>query len=218
MSSEILHITGKVIPVTVDKHTLVMEDGTSTVRGEYKIIKTNMNRTKPLMHLEPKASINTDAKEAILDADLIVIAPGNLYGSLIPIFCVDGVAEAISASKAKTIQITNLVNKPGQTDDWHVADYIEEIERYIGKDQIDIVLYNTEPISKKLLEKYAEDKEFPVEINDNRFSEISAKPVGGRLVSKEISAQDPNDKKIQRTLIRHDGVAICRQLMRIYYE
>ncbi len=218
VSSDILHIIGRVIPVTLTKHVLVMEDGPTTIKGEYEITKRVIKSKKPLMHLEPMAKINKEATKAIMDADLVVIAPGNLYGSLLPIFSVKGVAEAIASSKAKVIEIVNLVNKPGQTDNWHVADYVNELERYIGKDQIDVVLYNTEPISNELIAKYAADKEFPVSINPTRLKRIGAKLIGTRLVSREISAQDPNDKKIRRTLIRHDGVEISRQLMRIYYE
>ena len=218
VSSDILQSTGRVIPITMTKHILVMKDGSTIIKGEHNISKRIIKNNKPLLHLEPMVKINKDAAKAILDADLVVIAPGNLYGSLLPIFSVKGVDEAIAASRAKVIEIVNLINKPGQTDGWHVADYVKELERYIGKNQIDVVLYNTEPISDQLIAKYAADKEFPVSIKQSRLKEIKAKLVGTRLVSKEISAQDPNDKKIRRTLIRHDGIEISRQLMRIYYE
>ena len=218
VSSDILQSTGRVIPITMTKHILVMKDGSTIIKGEHNISKRIIKNNKPLLYLEPMVKINKDAAKAILDADLVVIAPGNLYGSLLPIFSVKGVDEAIAASRAKVIEIVNLVNKPGQTDGWHVADYVKELERYIGKNQIDVVLYNTEPISDQLIAKYAADKEFPVSIKQSRLKEIKAKLVGTRLVSKEISAQDPNDKKIRRTLIRHDGIEISRQLMRIYYE
>jgi len=218
VSSDILQSTGRVIPITMTKHILVMKDGSTIIKGEHNISKRIIKNNKPLLYLEPMVKINKDAAKAILDADLVVIAPGNLYSSLLPIFSVKGVDEAIAASRAKVIEIVNLVNKPGQTDGWHVADYVKELERYIGKNQIDVVLYNTEPISDQLIAKYAADKEFPVSIKQSRLKEIKAKLVGTRLVSKEISAQDPNDKKIRRTLIRHDGIEISRQLMRIYYE
>ncbi|HUY53158.1 MAG TPA: gluconeogenesis factor YvcK family protein [Candidatus Dormibacteraeota bacterium] len=218
VSSDILQSTGRVIPITMTKHILVMKDGSTIIKGEHNISKRIIKNNKPLLYLEPMVKINKDAAKAILDADLVVIAPGNLYSSLLPIFSVKGVDEAIAASRAKVIEIVNLINKPGQTDGWHVADYVKELERYIGKNQIDVVLYNTEPISDQLIAKYAADKEFPVSIKQSRLKEIKAKLVGTRLVSKEISAQDPNDKKIRRTLIRHDGIEISRQLMRIYYE
>jgi uncharacterized cofD-like protein len=218
ISSKILHISGQVIPVTLEKNTLIMQDGPDTIKGESNVAKRHIKTTSPLVYLEPKSKINKEAEKAILEADLVVIAPGNLYASLLPIFSVQGVPEAISKTHAQIINIINLVNKPGQTDNWHVADYINEIEKYIGKDQIDIVLYNNEPISSKLLKHYAADNEFPVVIDPHQFKGLNAKLIGKRLVSPEISSQDPHDKKIKRTLIRHDGIEISKQLLKIYSD
>lgn len=218
VASRILHITGQVIPVTLTEHTLVMTDGAETIEGESNIAKRTIANQDARLTLKPKAVINNEAKKAIEFADLVVIAPGNLYSSLLPIMAVVGIPEALAETKAKIVSVTNLVTKPGQTDGWHVVDYVKQLERYLGKGQIDIVMYNNEPISNELLKKYAYEGEYPVSVAQERFSEISTKAIGARLVSKEISRQDPNDKAIKRTLIRHDGKAVGRQLMSIFYE
>jgi 2-phospho-L-lactate transferase/gluconeogenesis factor (CofD/UPF0052 family) len=111
--------------------------------------------------------------------------------------------------------VTNLVNKPGQTDNWHVADYVKEVEKYVGSGQIDYVLYNNHLPSKHLLKKYAEKGELPLQNKPSRFQEIQAQPIGARLVSKEIYVQDKNDTLHKRTLIRHDPIAVCRELITI---
>jgi uncharacterized cofD-like protein len=218
VASEIFHITGKVIPVTLDNHELVLTDGDKKVRGENKIGQYKFTTKNVKISLNPKPSINPKARKAIQTSDLIVIAPGNLYCSLLAALATEGMKDAISNSKAKVIYVTNLVNKPGHTDDWHVADYIKELEKYIGEGRIDYVLYNTEEPSKELLSRYAAEGEFPVKNSQERFSEIKAIPVGTPLISKVIAAQDKNDKLIKRTLIRHDGVLVGRELMRIFYE
>ncbi|MCE7936354.1 YvcK family protein [Candidatus Saccharibacteria bacterium CPR2] len=218
VASAILHITGQVIPATLENHTLVMQDGDETVRGEYIIGHREIKNPEVTIKLDPPANINPEAAQAIEKSDLVVIAPGNLYGSLLPVMVVDGLKEALEASRAKKIAISNLVNKPGQTDGWHVADYVKAFEQRIGKDQIDYALYNNEPPSKELLEKYAAEGEFPVDTNPERFSEIGAITIGASLVAKELALQDPNDKVIRRTLIRHDAYQVGRQLMRIFYE
>ena len=85
---------------------------------------------RPQVRLEPDAVINPHATEAIRRADIIVIAPGNLYASLAPALVVGGVSQALQSSHAKLVYICNLVTKPGQTDGFQVEDYAAEIERF----------------------------------------------------------------------------------------
>ncbi len=92
---------------------------------------------------------------------------------------------------------------------------IKTLESYIGKNQIDYVLYNKERPTEDLLKKYANSGDFPVDNKPARFSEIKAKAISAKLVADKIAPQDPNDKMIKRTLIRHDGVEVNRQLARI---
>ncbi len=218
VASSILHITGKVLPVTLEKHSLVMQDGEEKVVGEHLIGNRPINYSDAVVSLEPPAILNPDAAEAIRGADLVVVAPGNLYGSLLPALAVEGMSEAFAEASGKKVLISNLVTKPGQTDGWHVADYVRAIERYIGADQIDVALHNQDLPEKDLLEKYAAEGEFPVATDIARFAEISARPLGANLVATDVVKQDESDKAIRRTLIRHDARQVGRQLMRIYYE
>lgn len=218
VASKVLHIKGKVVPVTLTNHTLVMQDGENEVISEVKIASHIIKNRSPQIKLRPNSPINPQARVAIQEADLIVIAPGNLYASLLPVFAVDGVKEALTKTSARVIVISNLVTKPGQTDGWHVVDYIKEYEKYIGQGRVDVVMYNTEAPSIELLDKYAADGEFPVASDVNRFSEVQAIPIGVNLLDSKIVKQDSNDKAIKRTLIRHNGYEVSRQLMDIYFN
>lgn len=215
VASSVLHITGKVVPVTLGEHTLVMNDGDEVIKGEHLIGHRLIKNPGATVRLDPEASLNPEAQDAIAKADLVVIAPGNLYGSLLPALAVNGMSQAFKNSKAKKVVVANLVTKPGQTDNWHVVDYVKTLENYIGKNQIDFVLYNNEVPTKELLKKYASSGEFPVDNSAVRFAEIKAKAIGAKLVADKIGAQDPNDKMIKRTLIRHDGIEVNRQLMKL---
>jgi uncharacterized cofD-like protein len=216
--SSILHITGRVIPVTLDEHTLIMEDGDETVRGEYKIGHRPILTAEPSLYLDPGAEVNPDARQAILEADLVAIAPGNLFGSLLPALLVNGVCGAMQETQAKKVVISNLVTKPGQTDNWHVVDYVRKFEEYLGDQEIDFVVYNSEPPSADLLENYANDGEFPVGTAEGRFGEIYAQAIGVPLIAGQIDAQNKHDKAIKRTLIRHDARQVGNQLMQILSE
>jgi uncharacterized cofD-like protein len=217
VASDILRISGRVLPVTFDNHTLVVTDGAIVHRGEHIIDGPLALSKSAKVSLDPPAVLNPEALAAILSANIIVIAPGSFHGSLLPVLAVDGMSNALQKTKGRVVCVTNLVNKPLQTDNWHVVDYVEQFERYIGKGQIDTVLYNTEPISLALIKKYAADGEFPVVTTAKRFKETPVNAIGARLVSKEISAQDSADV-LRRTLIRHDADQVCKELMRIFYQ
>lgn len=166
VAGEVLNIRGRVEPITFDNITLVtrLADGT-VVRGQHEaeslIIPVG---ERPWLDLEPTARINPQARQAILNADLVVIAPGLLYGSLAPALLVSGVTRALAETKAKKVYVCNLVNKPGQTDEFTVADYASEIERFAGV-KLDHVLYNNHRPSQELIDRYAKDGELLVEWN-----------------------------------------------------
>lgn len=216
IAGSILHISGRVVPVTLDKHTLVLQDGAETIRGEWIIVNHRIQNPGAQIEHDPVACINPEAAEAIRRADLIVVAPGNFYGSLMPALVVDGMVEAWQASTAHKVVIANLVNKPGQTDGWHVVDYIKEFEKHIGDGQIDTILFNNEPPDRALLQAYAADQEFPVLTDLKRFKEVRAVAIGRNLVAKKPFVQDKNDTVIRRTLIRHDAARVAKLLLQIH--
>lgn len=218
-AAEVLNITGEVHPVTLDKVTLVMKQADGTVtEGEFRIGHADFGTSKrPEMMLTPKAELNPAAKDAIMKADLVVIAPGNTYGSLAPALIVPGMSEALNATSAKKVYVCNLVTKPGQTDDFGVADFAEEIERF-GNFKLDYVLYNDDKPSKHLLDRYAKEGEFWVHYSLDELDGKHYQAIGGHFVSKErrkaVKADPIADT---RTLIRHDATAVAKQLMRIYF-
>ncbi len=205
--ADFMHITGKVVPVSLEKHTLVMQDGDKIIRGEHKIAKHRIKHPEATIWLDPTAIINPAAKKAITKADMVVIAPGNLYGSLLPALSVKGMINSLRKTKAKVVLVINLVNKPNQTLNWHVLDYLQKIEQYTGP-VVDTVIYNSELPDDTLLARYAEDNELPVLIDESRLKYRDVSFIGANLVADEIFRQDPNDTSIQRTLIRHDAKAL----------
>lgn len=218
LASDVLNVNGRVIPITLDNVTLVMEQDNGEVsRGQHVIEGYDFGGSRrPHFTLEPGAAINPDAASAIAEAELIVIAPGNLYASLAPALVVNGVAEALAQSNAQKVYVCNLVTKPGQTDGFKVADFADEIERFIGHSaQLDYVLYNNAKPDAELLERYAREGEFWVEFDEASLSRQHYKAVGGHFVSD--TPWQPTAKKdlIPRTLIRHNAEAVARQLLKL---
>ncbi|HTK39583.1 MAG TPA: gluconeogenesis factor YvcK family protein [Patescibacteria group bacterium] len=220
LASEVLNITGVVEPITLTNVSLHMKDGDGTViEGEYEIGNRRFTGNTLDFWLEPRAEANPHALKAIERADIVLIAPGNLYGSLAPALLVDGVGEALAASQAMKLYICNLVTKPGQTDGYTVTDFADEIERLAGTKFLDAVIYNTDQPSQALLDRYASEGELAVLYDEEKSSKAHYDVVGAGLLSGRIwrnkSASDPIAST--RTLIRHDPVAAADAVLEYYH-
>lgn len=134
-AARILHVSGSVFPVTLDKTNLVavLSDGTR-IYGEAKIDEREIKLELPIkkVYLNPKARIYIKAAKEIKNADLILIAPGDLYTSILPTILVDGVTNAISESRGQLAYVVNLMTKKGETDNFTASDFVSVIERYLG--------------------------------------------------------------------------------------
>lgn len=221
-ASEVLNIKGQVHPITLDDVKLVMrrDDGTE-IRGQYDSAYVKLKKgERPFLTLDPAAHLNPRAKEAILAADLVVIAPGHLYGSLAPALIVSGLTRTLRRAKAKKVYVCNLVTKPEQTDGFTVADFADEIERFAGV-PLDYVLYNNHRPPKLLIDKYAHDGEFLVEWDEADLATKHYQAKGMRLLADEawVNTNAGNDPlAARRSLIRHDADRVARELMRIYFS
>ena len=155
LSSEILASKGHIYPATVSDVRLGADliNG-KTVRGETKIghVGTMIKR----LFLEPAdCKPLPDALAAIGNADVITVGPGSLFTSLIPPILVDGVAEAISASRAVKIFICNLMTQPGETDGFSSRHHLELVRQYAPNIDFDFVVVNDHLISQEQMAKYA---------------------------------------------------------------
>ena len=221
LASEVLGVNGRVFPITLDDTTMSikLKDGT-TVNGQHAAESLQIPRgERPWLELKPPAGINPRARQAILDADLVVIAPGLLYGSLAPALLVRGVTRALAETKAKKVYVCNLVNKPGQTDGFTVADFADEIERFSGV-SMDYVLYNNHRPPEELIKKYAHDGEYLVEWDKDLLKKKHYYASGKRLIADTAWVNKNSDSDplaAQRSLIRHDADRVARELMRIYF-
>lgn len=218
-ASEILNIKGIVEPITLSNITLAMRssDGSET-RGEFEIATKDFKGERPELWLEPDATPNPRALRAIETANIVIVAPGNLYGSLAPALIVPGIGEALAKSKAFKVYVCNLVTKPGQTDGYRVNDFVDEIERFAGTKFLDAVLFNTEMPTDDLLEKYAMAGEKSVTYDQEKLHAAHYIAAGAALLSGSIWQNTNKSDPIaaHRTLIRHDAVAVTNAIIELY--
>lgn len=217
VAGDLLKIKGRVMPITLDNVRLAIRWGDVTVRGEGAIDVmdfANHKGTRPDLFLEPGAVINPAAAEAIQEADVVVIAPGDIYTSLGPLLVVDGVAEALATTKAKKIYIANLVVNPRQTKGFTISDHVAELERFAGRPFIDCVLYNTEKPDPQVFARYAKAGEDLVVMDNSQVAGKHYTVAGRSLLSKDHVHIRAGDKLANhRSLIRHDSAVLAKTLL-----
>ncbi len=210
VASEILQIKGRVIPITLQENHLVLSINNQTIIGQYQIDNYCFKNYRPKLTLQPKSRLNPIAKTSILNANFILIAPGNLFCSIMPSFLVNQIKQTINQSQAKIILLINLMNNFNHTNNWHVQDYINQFQALIKPKKIDFVIYNNNLPKQRILKNYAKENEFPVRINQANFKKNKhTQIIATDLLSSQITLQNPVDL-IPRTLIRHDGQKVLQ--------
>lgn len=152
---------GAVYPVTISPTELVAElsDG-SVLRGEGVIDRPVYDRALRIKRawLEPQTPAFSEAVTVISKADYIIISPGSLYTSLVPVLAPAGISDAIKNAKAKLIYVTALsCEKEGETGPECLSEFVSELERYLPC-AIDTVVYNSFVPSADDMKKYTDKK------------------------------------------------------------
>lgn len=166
-ASNLLKISGEVLPsTTADAHIWAETVDGKKVFGEDKIDLGHYNGKREIkkLHLTPaNARGFKPALKAIEEANLITAGPGDLYTSIMPNLLIKDIREAIKRSKAKKVLIINIANKPFETPNYNIDDYINAIYRHCGHYLFDIVLANnnyTHKIPRNLKYNYVFQNSF----------------------------------------------------------
>lgn len=219
-ASEILRIRGTVIPATLDNVRLKMEweekslvlHGERVIDAEY--FKEDPRKAK--LSLIPTPIANPTAIAAIEQADIVVVAPGDLYTSLGPLLVIDGIGDALARTQAKIFYVANLVSKRGQTDGFTVSQHAAEIERFAGGKVLDYVVYNKQSPSQYVAERYEEEGGYVTAIDEDQLREAHYDAIGGDFLGEMATASSADTLIGKRSLIRHDAKAVAKLILETY--
>ncbi|MEK7522923.1 MAG: gluconeogenesis factor YvcK family protein [Patescibacteria group bacterium] len=211
--SYVLKTKGKVIPVTLNKLHLVAEyENGKKVTGEGLIDENHSEKSRiKNAYLEPQGKANPKAIKSIEESDYIVIGPGDLYTSIIPVLLVRGVKEAMRKSKAKIVYIMNMMTKSGQTTSYKAFDHVADLVKYLGREP-EVVLINNGEISSDILSSYEHYNEVKVvnDLNKNGYQIIERDLVDITKVEKNSS------DILYRSILRHDSEKVAKTLIKIF--
>ncbi len=153
---DFMRVKGKTLPATLQKVNLYAETEKGLIlkgEGEIDIGKNKENEDKiKKIWLEPEAEAYPVVLEEIKNSDFIIIGPGDLFSSILPAFLPKGIEDEMKKSKAVKIFIAPAMTKFSETYKFTLEDYVDWIERYIGK--LDYVIYNTQMPEENVLKNY----------------------------------------------------------------
>jgi len=179
----LLGCVGGVWPVSVEHASVCAEyDDGSKTRGEVEVdAGQTEGRLVQRIWLEPDVNIHPAVAHAIPEFDAVVIGPGSFYTSLMPIFLVRGMQEALARVRGPVILVANLLTEGRGMYGFTVADEVCRISAAIGR-AVDVAVINTSRPSADTLARYAAEHKEPLE--------IGALPPGCQAVEGDFWVRD----------------------------
>ena len=207
--SDVLAITGRILPVTNADIALeaTFENGTS-IRGESRIFafkkaqNCHIREVRLIPELPPALPA---ALEAICQADVILLGPGSLYTSVIPNLLVDGISDVIRNSRALKLYVCNIMTQDGETEHMTASDHIAALLKHGGAGLVDLCLCNSEPVGRRLLERYSREDAEPMTVD---VEAIEKQGVG--VVERPLLDTKNTD------YARHCGVKVAEAVIELY--
>lgn len=209
-AGQILRIAGTVIPVTTSSvHLRATYDDGVVIDGEAAIddppAERHSHHIKTLTLTGP-APLYGPAAAAVENAALIVVSPGDLYTSLIPVVLPEGMSEVLSRAPAPLVAIGNLMSRPGQTVGMDAGQHLTEWAAYAGRVP-DVLLAHDGEIPSVLLAPYEAEHEHPIA--------CTGVPATVQTVTTDLLWR-PTATELalpQKHLVRHDSDKVAAALL-----
>jgi len=198
--AEILDVKGEILPVTIDRATLVAEltDG-SRIFGESAIDTPRGHQRETIrdVYLVPHHSdaihVFPPVLKAIDQADIIILGPGDLFTSIIPNLLVPGLKEKLASVSAPIYQVVNIMTKFGETNHFEACDFIATLESFTGR-KITAAIVNSRRPDDRLLDLYRKQK--------SDFVDVGLMDDRCKLIMEDLLETSGD-------VIRHDAVKLA---------
>lgn len=214
-AAQVLNVQGAVIPVsTAQTHLVAHYSDGSEVVGEHEIDEPDASHAQcqiVQLSVTPPVPANPRALEAIMDAAVVVLGPGDLYTSILANCVVGDIARALQQTPAQLVYVANLMTKTGHTCGMGVRAHTAEIARYVGRVP-DVVLANIGTISAELEAKYAAEGEALLPLESELGTLHSYTVLTDDFIAKEAVQLQSGDV-LKRSLVRHDSAKLAAAIV-----
>jgi uncharacterized cofD-like protein len=213
---KLLNVKGTILPITYcDARLVATYEDHSEIIGEHHIDDPKgegHDGTLRIQNLrtEPRCDISPEADAAIRNADLIILGPGDFYTNTVANLIIDGVVDAIKASKGKVCFISNLMAKYGETYGYNLKDFFIDLKKYMSPSEIDFVLINDNMnFPTNLLRLYEQEHDMPIRDNITEADvHLGVKLIRQDMLSQHIAKKAEGDT-VTRSVVRHDPQKIA---------
>jgi uncharacterized cofD-like protein len=125
-AGRILDTRGRVVPATIDAVVLKADIDGGSVEGQVAVA-TTAERIRRVEVVPADAAAHPAAVAAILAADHVILAPGSLFTSLLPVVCVRGLGEAVRVTRGQVVQVCNLRAELPETRGLDAAEHLRAV-------------------------------------------------------------------------------------------
>ena len=139
--NRVLAVRGNVVPASATPINLVARtrDGVE-VTGQSTIMRTpGIER----VWIEPRnVQAAEDAIAAIADAEIVVLGPGSLFTSVLPVLLIPAIQRAVLAAPGIRVYACNVATQEGETEGFDLADHVEALIGHTQPGIVDLVIAN----------------------------------------------------------------------------
>ncbi|MCX6552811.1 MAG: YvcK family protein [Acidobacteria bacterium] len=181
----LLGCKGRVWPVSIEQASLCARyEDESTARGEVAV-DASLDRGHAIVDLwlDPPVQIHPTVAAAISGLEAVIIGPGSFFTSLLPIFTVKGVPEALARVPGPIILVANLLTEGRGMAGFTAGDAVRQIERAIGR-PVTALIFNESKPAPDVLARYAAEHKRPLELGS---LPPTCRLVSGRFWRTEIA-------------------------------
>lgn len=150
-------IVGEVIPVSNIPAEVCFKTKSGRVySGEHRLDELRMSKDMVKeIWLEPSVEANGEALLALEKADIIIVCPGSMHGSVITNFLPNKFSEKYINSSAKKILMTNIMSMANENDGFTQKEYVDVFKKLLQTDKpFDLVIMaDLGVFDKKLINK-----------------------------------------------------------------
>jgi uncharacterized cofD-like protein len=177
-AARLLGAVGRVRPATTERVVLKARVDSETTGGasvEGQVAVANAPGRIRRVELVPgDVPAHPDAVAAIETADQVVLAPGSLFTSLLPVLAVRALRDAVEATPAQVVQICNLRAQIPETEGLDADDHLRAVVEHGGR--VDCFLY---------------ERDGELACDEEVVRGLGARPVGARIAVPGQLAHDP---------------------------
>jgi len=179
-AGRLLRTVGRVLPATTEPVVLKAEvttatgGGAASIEGQAAVSKSNGIRRIELV--PPDVPAPAAVVDAIARADQVLVAPGSLYTSVLPVLCVPDVRAAVADTSARVVQVANLRPQVPETAGLDGTDHLDAVVTHGAR--VDVFLYQDGG-------SLAVDRE--------RVTTRGVTPVSARIARSDGLAHDPRE-------------------------